>query len=120
MPFDGRRAMTVSRRKALVPVALWIAAFGGAAQAAQVYQGDDVSYGWDSNRRLVVCDREADGRGVHADGYSFAGGYIRVDDLDGYGGACYESNSMSSGLSSHRTVEEINNWPDAKSGWSYH
>jgi len=112
--------MTVSRRRALVPIALWVAALGGAAQAAQVYQGDDYSYGTDANRRLAVCDREADGRGVHADGYSFSGASLRVDDLDGMGGFCWESGQISSGLASHRTVEEINNWPDAKSGWSNH
>ena len=57
---------------------------------------------------------------MHADGVSFAGNWVRVDDLDGAGGWCYQTNLIPSGLGRHRTVEEINNWPDAKSAWSYH
>ncbi|MBA2560125.1 MAG: hypothetical protein H0V07_09605 [Propionibacteriales bacterium] len=92
----------------------------GVAHAAEVYQGDDVSYGTDANRRVVVCDNESDGHGVHSDFYSFAGASWRVDDLDGMGGYCWESNQVSSGVAKHRTVEEVNNWPDYKSAWSYH
>src|SRR4051812_37742297 len=78
-------AMGRSTRKALVGLSIWTVVIAGAAQASEVYQGNDVSYGKDANRKLVVCDHEADSRGGR-----------------------------------HRTVEEINNWPDAKSGWSYH
>ena len=112
--------MRSSRRKALVGILLWAAAVTGVAQGAQVYQGNDVSYGTDANRRVVVCDNESDDHGVHADANSFAGNSYRVDDLDGFGGHCYESVSMSSGLARHRTVEELSWQPDAKSGWSYH
>lgn len=112
--------MAVGTRKALLGVTLWTVVIAGAAQAAEVYQGDDYSYGKDANKKLVVCDREADGRGVHADGNGFDGHSVRVDDLDGFGGYCWQSNDIASGLGRHRTVEEINNWPDAKSGWSYH
>ena len=112
--------MASSTRRAFIGVSIWVVAVAGAAQAAEVYQGDDYSYGKDANLKLVVCDREADGRGVHADGISFSGSSVRVDDLDGAGGFCYQTNNISSGLGQHRTVEEINNWPDAKSGWSYH
>lgn len=112
--------MSRSRHRSLLALLFWGLGVAGAAQAAEVYQGNDVSYGKDANTKLVVCDREADDRGVHADGYSFAGNYVRVDDLDGAGGYCYQSNSLSSGLMQHRTVEELNNWPDSKSNWSYH
>lgn len=112
--------MAFSTRKALIGLSLWTVVVAGAAQAAEVYQGADYSYGKDANRKLVVCDKEADGRGVHADGVSFAGNWLRVDDLDGFGGYCYQSDDIPSGLGRHRTVEEIDNWPDAKSAWSYH
>jgi hypothetical protein len=112
--------MKSSRGKALVGIAVWAVAVTGAAEAAQVYQGNDFSYGTDANRRVVVCDQESDDHGVHADAYSFAGNAHRVDDLDGFGGHCYESVRMTSGLARHRTVEELSWQPDAKSGWSYH
>lgn len=112
--------MSFSTRKALLGLAAWLVVVAGAAQAAEVYQGNDYSYGKDQNQRLVVCDMESDGRGVHADGVSFAGNSVRVDDLDGFGGACWQGNLIPSGLARHRTVEEINNWPDAKSAWSWH
>lgn len=93
----------------------------GAANAKEVYQGNDVSYGSDANRRAVVCDEESDDAGVHTDFYSFAGQAWRIDDLDGFGGACWASDRMTSGLAKHRTVEEVGGWkPDYKSAWSYH
>jgi hypothetical protein len=112
--------MTRSIRRPAIVLSLWVVGVAGAAQAAEVYQGDDYSYGKDANLKLVVCDKEADGRGVHADGIAFDGHGVRVDDLDGAGGWCYQSNNIASGLGRHRTVEEISTWPDAKSAWSYH
>ena len=113
--------MSVGKKvRTAIPVTLWLLALAGAAHAAEVYQGSDVSYSSDANRRMVVCDNEADGRGVHADYRTFLGQDWRVDDLDGFAGHCWESPQRAGGIARHRTVEEINNWPDAKSAWSYH
>lgn len=101
-------------------VGLWALVMAGVARADYVYQGNDFSYSNDGNRRTVICDDESDGHGVHADYYSFAGNSYRVDDLDGAGGQCWESTAHQSGIQKHRTVEEINNWPDYKSAWSTH
>ncbi|MGH3499641.1 MAG: hypothetical protein ACRDQA_01875 [Nocardioidaceae bacterium] len=113
--------MQVSKRVlAVIPVALWGLALTGTAHASKVYQGNDVSGGTNANRQCYVCDREGDGHGVHADLYSFANNKYRVDDKNGHNSPCYKSARLGSGLMQHRTVEEINNWPDKKSRWSYH
>src|SRR3712207_3134320 len=41
-------AMAFSMRKALIGLSLWTVVVAGAAQAAEVYQGDDYSYGKDA------------------------------------------------------------------------
>ncbi|QIK74891.1 hypothetical protein [Nocardioides piscis] len=83
--------------------------------------GDDVSYGVDGGTRVQVCDREADGYGVHADAESWSGGTYRVDDQDGSGGSCSNTAYMGS-VKRHRTVEERPAWyePDSKGDWSNH
>jgi hypothetical protein len=105
----------------VLPVAVWALMVGAtAAFAGTAHQGDDISYGYDSNHRVAVCDQESDGRGVHADFETFAGTDGRVDDQDGSGGYCWGTERYGSGIYRHRTVEEIDTWPDAKSDWSYH
>ncbi len=91
----------------------------GTAYAGNAYQGDDISYGVESNHRVRVCDRETDDRGVHTDTNSWAGTYYRADD-SGNDSVCYDTLYMSSGVKRHRTVEEIDNWPDAEGPYSNH
>lgn len=103
-----------------VGIGLWVAGICAVAQAEIVYQGNDLSYTTDFNRRTVICDEESDSHGVHADYDTFLGARWRIDDQDGAGGYCWESERHSAGIQKHRTVEEIDNWPDHKSAWSTH
>jgi hypothetical protein len=114
--------MVHNKRRLSLPflLAAWLMLLPVVANSAEVYQGEDVSYATDANRRVVVCDEESDSHGVHADYYTFTGANWRVDDLDGMGGYCWQGEFRSAGIGRHRTVEEVNNWPDYKSAWSYH
>jgi hypothetical protein len=111
------------RGLAILPIAGFLMMSSGAAVASNSYQGSDVSYTVNYNANLKVCDKEADGHGVHADGdkYEAPDGFtaIRVDDPDGAGGACGIS-VTTTGIQRHRTVEEISWAPDIKSEWNYH
>jgi hypothetical protein len=106
----------------VAPVVTWclILVMGGAAYGYDALQGSDISYTVNSNQALRVCDREADGRGVHADGVTWANNSFEVHDMDGAGGKCWTSYDKPSGVKKHRTVEEIKRWPDAEGDWSYH
>jgi hypothetical protein len=93
---------------------------GGAAYAGTAYQGADYSYSTDSNRRAVVCDKEADGRTayVHYSTWESTSTIRRVNDLDGSSGYCWQGPQYASGIYKHRTCEDINNAPDACSEYS--
>lgn len=118
--------LTVTRGSKGVAITLlaWSAAFSGAAFAGNAYQGDDYSYTKDSNSRVVVCDRESDGHGVHADFQEYGEDDLRspyrVDDPDGAGGNCGVSGYHDPAIYSHRTVEEISFKPDYLGDWSRH
>jgi hypothetical protein len=111
------------RGLAILPIAGFLMMSTGAAVASNSYQGDDVSYTVNTNANLMVCDKEADGHGVHADGDKYedptGNTHIRVDDPDGAGGDCGISVSTS-GIQRHRTVEELSWKPDIKAEWNYH
>lgn len=113
----------VPRKVALVvPLVGWALTLGGAAYAQDALQGSDISWGADDDSRVGVCDREADGYGVHADGIDLSGNSYRVDDQDGSGGDCFKSAFMGFELLyKHRTVEERPAFlePDVKGDWAY-
>ena len=89
------------------------------AWAGTVYQESDYSYVTNTNTRPTVCDKEADARTAYSNGTSIAGNSFRVNDQDGSSGSCWYV-TISSGVRNHRTCEDINNWPDACSGYSNH
>lgn len=105
----------------MAPVAGWAMMLTGVASASNAYQGDDVSYGVSGNTRVQVCDKEADGYGVHADADSMTGSSFRVDDQNGSAAGCNNTAYMGS-ISRHRTVEERPAWyqPDVKGDWNNH
>lgn len=113
--------MRIQRRS--ITLLVFVVAFAllsNVAFGATVWQGNDRSYGSDSNHRVTICDGEADGRTAYSDYQTFAGNWFRVSDLNGSGNSCYPSDYRPSGISRHNTCENINNWPDACSGYSWH
>lgn len=93
---------------------LWSFAAVGGAVAGTVYQGSDYSYTTSSNRKAVVCDREADARTAYVKGEYGSGTNYRINDQDGSSGSCWQNASdIPSGIEWHQTCEDINNAPDA-------
>jgi len=93
------------------------------AMAGNVFQGSDYSYTSDSNRRAVICDREADSNGVHVDYNStFQMRAYRFDESGGADSACDTSGQVYdlAAIWRHRTVEEQAWEPDAASDYHYH
>lgn len=89
------------------------------AFAGTAYQGSDYSYVDNGNRNATVCDQEADARTAYTSGTTIAGNSFRVNDQDGSSGYCWYQ-TQQSGVSNHRTCEDINNQPDACGTRSYH
>jgi hypothetical protein len=98
-----------------------ILATGGPAAAGTIYEGSDFSYGSNNNLNINICDWENDGHTAYSVARSTANPVVdqRVNDSDGYGGWCWYR-TLESGIAKHYTAEDINNWPDPKSDWSYH
>ena len=117
------RHITIKLVALFAAFAFLVASASGAFGATN-YQGSDRSFSVNNNHNVTVCDMEADGRTAYAQLYSFAGNYDRVNDLSGSNGCPgggYTSGYKPSGISSHITCENINNWPDACSDyWSVH
>ena len=90
------------------------------ADARTAYSnGTSIAGNSNTNTRPTVCDKEADARTAYSNGTSIAGNSFRVNDQDGSSGSCWYV-TISSGVRNHRTCEDINNWPDACSGYSNH
>lgn len=98
-----------------------ITAVSSSAFAGTVYQGSDRSYTTDVNRKAVVCDGEADARTAYVQYNAGSGASGRINDQDGSAGSCWlNSNQVPSAIQRHKTCEDINNRPDACSGWHNH
>lgn len=111
----------VRRRITLfVPITVGVLMAVGTAHADVAKQGDDTSNGTNSNERVFVCDREADGHGVHTDAYDWYGNYFRADDQNGSQEGCDDTARMGgAGVYSHRTVEEVTGF-DYLGDYDYH
>lgn len=100
---------------------MWATMMGSAAFAGTIYQGADYSYSTSSNRRAVICDKEADGRTAYV---VYEWGNLkqhRINDMDGSSGSCWwNATEEKTSVMEHKTCEDINNWPDACSKWSSH
>lgn len=102
------------------PVA-WAMMMGGVAFGATIAEGLDYSYSTSSNRKAVICDKEADARTAYV---QYEAGDLkqgRINDQDGSSGYCWQNtNDVPSSIRFHKTCEDINNWPDACSKWDQH
>ena len=98
--------MSIQKRlAALFVVAMaCVALASGVALGVTDYDGYDYSYGYNSNRNVGVCDREADSYSAYADHQSYNGTWDRT--YDGYGGTCAGSAYFPSGIYRHGTSED--------------
>lgn len=117
--------LTLSARRVTMLVfvlAFLIMSTTGVAQSYDRVQGADVSYSWDYNHSINVCDREADGNGVFSyyDTYRSAGsGPLIKWDSNGsqtYCGYVYYDYTQ---IYRHQTCEDVPGWPNACTDFSY-
>ena len=111
--------MSVQRRVTtlIVVVVGCVSAMSGAAFGLTAYQSD-LSYGYDYNHRVGVCDYEKDGFGAYSDHQSFSGNWDRTYDV--YGGNCSGSGYFPTGIYKHNAGEDRPWQPDSWSYYSYH
>lgn len=118
----GVRRDTVVLLVAVV-IGFWVVV-PATAFAASIYQGDDVSWGFAFNQRVKVFDRERDRHQAYAEYKWYGGGgqigyvYDNTGARDGKPGV---SGYFPSGISHHKTCEDIAGIPDpCNIRWSRH
>ena len=74
--------------------------------------GQDYSQDYDYERRVKICDQEADGNTAYVlfqpNG---ADGILRINDGNGAASPCYGSYQYVH-IYKHKACENVNNWPD--------
>lgn len=106
----------VNTRKRVVALlsvlVLALALLPGTAFATRVWQGDDYSQTVNSNKQVQVCDYERDGNQTYSKFFDYKSRAGRVQDSDGAGGYCYNSDYRPDGIEYHNTCEDRKFRPD--------